>query len=65
VNTNVIIQSGIPFDVNYAGAGADRDVGPNRPNVIGDTDGPKTQDEWFNATPIGTSSGLPPAPSAT
>ena len=29
-------QSGIPFDVTYAGAGADRDVGPNRPNVSGD-----------------------------
>ena len=54
VNTNVIVQSGIPFSVNYAGAGADRDTGPNRPNLIGDTDGPQTQEEWFNATPIGT-----------
>jgi hypothetical protein len=52
--TNIYIQSGIPFDVNYAGAGADRDVGPNRPNVVGDTSGPGTQQEWFNATPIGS-----------
>jgi outer membrane receptor protein involved in Fe transport len=53
VNTNVFIQSGLPFDVEYAGAGADRDVGPNRPDLIGDASGPKTQDEWYNATPIG------------
>jgi hypothetical protein len=39
--------------VEYAGAGADRDVGPNRADLIGDADGPKTQEEWFNATPIG------------
>ena len=53
LNTNVYVQSGLPFDVGYAGAGADRDVGPNRPDLIGDTSGPKTKDEWFNATPIG------------
>ena len=53
LNTNVYIQSGLPFDVGYRGSGDDRDVGPNRPNVIGDTSGPKTKDEWFNATPIG------------
>ncbi|MGH9314475.1 MAG: TonB-dependent receptor domain-containing protein [Vicinamibacterales bacterium] len=54
-NTNTIIQSGLPFDVNYAGAGADRDTGPNRPNVIGDTSGPETKEQWFNTTPIGSS----------
>jgi len=52
-NTNIYIQSGLPFDVGYAGSGSDRDVGPGRPDLIGDPDGPKTQDEWFNATPIG------------
>ncbi len=52
-NTNVIIQSGLPFNVNYAGAGADRDTGPNRPDLVGDPDGPQTQDQWFNAAPIG------------
>ena len=26
---------------------------PNRPNLIGDPDGPRTRDQWFNATPIG------------
>jgi hypothetical protein len=53
LSTNVFVQSGLPFDVGYAGSGADRDVGPNRPNVIGDTSGPKTKEEWYNATPIG------------
>ena len=55
VNTNVFIPSGLPFDVGYAGAGADRDVGPNRPDLIGDPDGRATgaRSQWFNATPIG------------
>jgi hypothetical protein len=52
-NTNVIIQSGLPFNVTYAGAGADRDTGPNRPDLIGDASGPETQAQWFNAAPIG------------
>jgi hypothetical protein len=53
-NTNTIIQSGLPFSVGYRDAGADRDTGPNRPNLIGDPDGAKTQEQWFNVTPIGT-----------
>ena len=53
-NQNTIIQSGLPFNVTYRDANADRDVGPNRPNLIGDTSGPGTQDQWFNTTPIGT-----------
>ncbi len=53
VNTNVFIQSGLPFNVEYAGAGADRDVGPNRPDLIGDPSGPGTQDQFYNATAIG------------
>jgi Carboxypeptidase regulatory-like domain/TonB dependent receptor-like, beta-barrel len=53
LNANVYVQSGLPFDVSYSGAGADRDVGPNRPDVVGNTDGPKTQDQWFNTAPIG------------
>jgi outer membrane receptor protein involved in Fe transport len=52
-NTNVIIQSGLPFDVTYRDAGADRDTGPNRPNLIGNPDGPQTRAQWFNAAPIG------------
>jgi outer membrane receptor protein involved in Fe transport len=55
VNTNVVIQSGIPFNVTYRGSGADRDTGPNYPDLVGDPDGPKTQDEWFNGTAIGES----------
>ena len=55
-NTNTIIQSGLPFSVNYRDAGADRDTGGNnRPNLIGDPNGPQTQDQWFNTTPIGSS----------
>jgi hypothetical protein len=54
-NTNTTIQSGLPFSVNYRDAGSDRDTGGNnRPNLTGDTDGPRTQEEWFNATPIGS-----------
>jgi outer membrane receptor protein involved in Fe transport len=54
-NTNTIVQSGLPFSVNYRDAGADRDTGGNnRPNLTGDPDGPQTRDQWFNATPIGT-----------
>jgi hypothetical protein len=54
-NTNTIIQSGLPFNVTYRDAGADRDTGPNRPDLIGDFEGPKNRDQWFNTTPIGSS----------
>jgi hypothetical protein len=54
-NTNTTIQSGLPFNVSYRDAGADRDTGPNRPDLVGDPDGPKTRDQWFNTTPIGSS----------
>jgi hypothetical protein len=55
-NTNTIIQSGLPFSVNYRDAGADRDTGgDNRPNLTGDPSGPQTQDQWFNVAPIGSS----------
>ena len=52
-NQNTVIQSGFPFNVSYRNSGQDRDTGPNRPNLIGDPDGPKTRDQWFNAAPIG------------
>jgi hypothetical protein len=55
VNTNTTIQSGLPFNVTYRDAGQDRDTGPNRPDLIGDPDGPGTRDQWFNTTPIGSS----------
>ena len=54
-NANHIMQSGLPFDVTYRDAGADRDTGPNRVDLIGDPSGPQTRTQWFNATPIGTS----------
>jgi hypothetical protein len=54
-NTNTTIMSGLPFNVTYRDAGADRDTGPNRPDLIGNPDGPQTRDQWFNAAPIGSS----------
>lgn len=57
VNTNVTIQSGLPFEAGYRDSGADRDTGPGRPDLIGD---PKTgsgdgiTSPYFNVTPIGT-----------
>ena len=42
--------------MTYRDAGADRDTGGNnRPNLIGDPEGPKTEEQWFNAAPIGSS----------
>jgi len=56
VNQSTIIQSGLPFNVGYADAGADRDTGPGRPNLIGDAmAGGGSIDHWFNTTPIGSS----------
>jgi hypothetical protein len=54
INQATIIQSGLPFNVNYNDAGADRDAGPNRPDLTGDPSGPQTRDQWFNAAPIGS-----------
>jgi Carboxypeptidase regulatory-like domain len=54
VNQNTIIQSGLPFNVSYRDASADRDTGPNRPDLIGDPSGPQSRSQWFNVTPIGT-----------
>jgi len=58
LNTNLFILSGTPFNITYRDAGQDRDTGSGdlsgRPDLIGDTDGPQTQDEGFNAAPIGS-----------
>jgi outer membrane receptor protein involved in Fe transport len=54
VNQTTIIQGGLPFNVTYRDAGADRDAGPNRPDLVGNPDGPKTKDQWFNAAAIGS-----------
>ncbi len=53
-NTNTFIYSGLPFNVSYRNSFQDRDTGPNRPDLIGDPDGPQTKDQWFNTTPIGS-----------
>jgi hypothetical protein len=54
INQNTIIQSGLPFNVTYRDHSADRDTGPNRPNLTGDPSGPGTRSQWFNAAPIGS-----------
>jgi hypothetical protein len=54
-NANQTFQSGLPFSVNYAGGGADRDIGPNRPNVSGDVEILGGRDHYFDTTPIGAS----------
>jgi hypothetical protein len=55
VNMNAYVASGQHLNVDYRNAFQDRDVGPNRPNVVGDiTEGGGTKDRWFNATPIGS-----------
>ncbi len=54
-NASQTFQSGLPFDVWYAGASNDRDVGPNRPNISGDITINGGQDEYFDGTAIGDS----------
>jgi outer membrane receptor protein involved in Fe transport len=52
-----VIQSGLPFEVTYRDAGADRDVGPNRPDLIGDArpdSGNGRDAPYFNAVAIGS-----------
>ena len=51
-----MLQSGLPFNVGYRDAGADRDVGPNRPDQIGDAQigsGDGITSPYFNNAPIG------------
>jgi len=58
VNANASIMSGLPFNVSYRDAGADRDTGPSRPNLIGDAQagsGNGLDSPYFNVTPIGSS----------
>jgi hypothetical protein len=57
VNMNTTIQSGLPFNVSYRDSGSDRDVGPGRPNLIGDPaagSGDGRTSPYFNVTPIGS-----------
>jgi len=59
VNANATVMSGLPLDdVSYRDNGADRDTGPNRPDLIGDPkmgSGDGITSPYFNVTPIGTS----------
>lgn len=54
-NSTTTISSGLPFNVDYVDAGQDRDVGPNRPDLIGDPDTGGDQNNYFNAAPFGAS----------
>jgi outer membrane receptor protein involved in Fe transport len=57
INTTAIVQSGLPFSVTYAGAGADRDTGPNRPDLTGDPrvgSGDGIDSPYFDVTPLGS-----------
>jgi hypothetical protein len=50
VNSTTLLQSGFPFNVEYDG-GADRDTGPNRPNLTGDPKiGAGDRTAWFDPT---------------
>jgi outer membrane receptor protein involved in Fe transport len=55
LNINHTWMSGLPFEVTQRGSQALRDVGPNRPDVIGDPfeGAEKSRENWFNGTPIG------------
>ncbi|MDQ3061519.1 MAG: hypothetical protein M3R14_01460, partial [Acidobacteriota bacterium] len=48
INSNTTWQSGFHFNVEYNG-GADRDTGPNRPNLTGDVNYPGTRDQFISA----------------
>ena len=57
INANATIMSGLPFNLDYRDASADRDQAPNRPNLIGDAQigsGDGITSPYFNATPIGS-----------
>jgi len=59
VNATASVQSGLPFQggPSYRDAGADRDTGPSRPNLIGDPQvgsGDGLTTPYFNVIPIGT-----------
>jgi len=59
INVGATIQSGLPLQggPSYRDAGADRDTGPNRPNLIGDPkmgSGDGLTSPYFNVIPIGS-----------
>jgi outer membrane receptor protein involved in Fe transport len=57
VNVGGVLESGYPFDVSYRDSGADRDTGPNRPDLVGDPaigSGDGVTSPFFNVTPIGS-----------
>jgi outer membrane receptor protein involved in Fe transport len=54
-NSNTTVQSGLPFTPSYRDCGQERDVGPCRPDLIGDPSTGGDQNNFFNAVPIGSS----------
>src|ERR1051325_79027 len=53
VNSNTIIQSGLPFNVRYDNGGV-IDVGDNRPNINGQPRIIGSRDQWFDPTTFST-----------
>ena len=51
INQVTTYWSGNPFNVSYRDCGADRDVGPCRPDLVGDVLLPHQQDAWFQVVP--------------
>ncbi|HKP12745.1 MAG TPA: TonB-dependent receptor [Blastocatellia bacterium] len=54
-NSNTTVQSGLPFTPSYRDCSQERDVGPCRPDLIGDPNTGGDQNSFFNAAPIGSS----------
>lgn len=56
INQASTYYSGLPFGVGYRDCGADRDVGPCRPDVVGEIGLPHTQNLWFQVatSPLAT-----------
>lgn len=51
ITQGTTFYSGLPFNVSYRDCGADEDVGPCRPNVVGTVLQPHDQNLWFQVVP--------------
>jgi len=53
-NSSTIIQSGLPFNVNYnRSASTEGDTGPSRPDLVGEIRYPGTREQWYDPTVFG------------
>jgi hypothetical protein len=53
INQVTTWMSGLPFTPGYRECGADRDVGPCRPDAVGEILQPHAQNRWFQVIPGG------------